>query len=69
MQEIAPSDRTNLSLREKSSRRERPEALLHDSTIVVGPAKESLSTPTTTEQEGSKRGILVLRSIRSQEKM
>ena len=69
VQKIAPPDRTNLSLREKSSRRERPEALLHDPTIVMGLAKESLSTPATTEQEGSKRGILVLRSIRSQEKV
>lgn len=69
VQEIAPPDRTNLSLREKSSRRERSEALLHDTTIVMGLAKESLSTPATTEQEGSKRGILVLRSIRSQEKV
>lgn len=69
VQEIAPPDRTDLSLREKSSRGERPEALLHDSTIVMGLAKEALSTPATTEQEGSKRRILVLRAIRSQEKV
>ena len=69
VQEIASPDRTNLSLREKTSRRKRPEALLHDATIVMGLAKEALSTPATTEQEGSERGILVLRSIRSQEKV
>ena len=69
MQEISPPDRTNLSLREKSSRRKRPETLLHNSTIVMGLAKEPLSTPATTEQESSKRGGLVLRSIRSQEKV
>ena len=69
VQEIASPDRANLSLREKTSRRERPEALLHNSTIVMGLAKEALSTPATTEQEGSERGILVLRSIRSQEKV
>ena len=69
VQEIASPDRTNLTLREKTSRRERPEALLHDATIVMGLAKEALSTPATTEQEGSERGILVLRSIRSQEKV
>ena len=67
MQEIAPPDRTDLSLREESSRGERPETLLHDSTIVMGLAKEALSTPATTEQEGSKRRVLVLRAIRSQE--
>lgn len=69
MQEIASPDRTDLSLCEKSSRRENPEALLHDSTIVMGLAKEALSTPTTTEQEGSERRIPVLCSIRSQEKV
>ena len=69
VQEIASPDWANLSLREKTSRGERPEALLHDSTIVMGLAKEALSTPATTEQEGSKRWILVLRAIRSQEKM
>ena len=69
VQEIASPDRTNLSLREKSSRRERPEAFLHDSTIVMGLAKESLSTPATTEQEGSEWGAPVCRSIRSQEKV
>lgn len=69
VKEIASPDRTDLSLREKSSRGERPEALLHDSTIVMGLAKEALSTPATTEQKGSKRRILVLRAIRGQEKV
>ncbi len=69
MQEVAPSDRTNLALGKESRRRDRTETLLHDSAIVMGLAEESLSTPATAEQEGPEWGTLVLRSIRSQAKV
>jgi hypothetical protein len=49
VQEIAPSDRANLTLGKKSCRGDRAEPLLHDPAIVMGPAKESLPTPTTAE--------------------
>src|SRR5437773_528017 len=69
MQEVAPSDRTNLALGKESRRRDRTEPLLHDPAIVMGLVKESLSTPATAEQEGPERGILVRRSIHGQEKV
>ena len=69
VQEVAPSDRTNLALGKEPCRRDGAEPLLHDPAIVMGLAEESLSTPATAEQEGSERGILVRRSIRSQEKV
>ena len=58
MQEVAPSDRTDLALRKESRRRDRAEPLLHDPAIVMGVAEESLSTPATAEQEGPEWGIL-----------
>jgi hypothetical protein len=67
MQEVAPSDRTDLALGKESRRWDGAEPLLHDPAIVMGLAEESLSAPATAEQEGSEWRILVLRSIRSQE--
>jgi hypothetical protein len=67
MQEIAPSDRTNLALGKESCRGDGAESLLHGSDIVMGSAKEPLPTPATTEQKGSQRRISVGRSIRSEE--
>jgi len=49
MQEVAPSDRTNLALGKESCRGDGTEPLLHGSTIVMGSAEEPLSTPATTE--------------------
>lgn len=69
VQEVAPSDRTDLALGKESRRRDRAEPLLHDPAIVMGLTEESLSTPATAEQEGPEWGTLVLRSIRSQEKV
>jgi hypothetical protein len=69
VQEVAPSDRTNLALGKEPRRRDGTEPLLHNPAIVMGLAKESLSTPATAEQEGPEWGTLVLRSIRSQEKV
>lgn len=69
MQKVAPSNRTNLALGKESCRRDGAEPLLHDPAIVMGVAEESLSTPATTEQEGSEWGTLVLRSFRSQKKV
>jgi hypothetical protein len=69
MQEVAPSDRTNLALGKKSRRRDRAKPLLHDSDIVMGLAEESLSSPTTAEQKGREWRTLVRCSICSQEKM
>ena len=66
VQEVATSDRTDFALGKKSRGRDGTEPLLHGSTIVIGVAKESLSTPATAEQEGPERGAVVLRSIRSQ---
>lgn len=67
MQEVAPSDRTDLALGKESRRWDGAEPLLHDPAIVMGLAEESFSAPATAEQEGSEWRILVLRSIRSQE--
>jgi hypothetical protein len=67
VQEVAPSDWTDLALGKESRRWDEAEPLSHDPAIVMGLAEESLSTPATAEQEGSEWGILVLRSIRSQE--
>ena len=69
VQEVAPPDRTDLTLGKESRCRDGAEPLLHDPAIVMGLAEESLSTPATAEQEGSERGTLVRRSIRSQKKM
>ena len=69
MQEVAPSDRTDLALSKESCCRDGAEPLLHDPAIVMGLAEESLSTPATAKQEGPEWGTLVRRSIRSQEKM
>lgn len=69
VQEVAPSDLTDLALGKESRRRDGAEPLLHDPAIVMGLAEESLSTPATAEQEGPEWGTLVLRSIRSQEKV
>jgi len=69
VQEVAPSDRTDLALGKESRRRDGAEPLLHDPAIVMGLAEESLSTPATAEQEGTEWGTLVLRSIRSQAKV
>ncbi len=66
MQEVTPSDRTNLALGKESRCRDGTEPLLYDAAIVMGLAKESLSTPATAEQEGREWGIFVFRSIRSQ---
>ena len=49
VQEIAPSDWTNLTLSKKTCRGDRAEPLLHDPAIVMGSAKESLPTPATAE--------------------
>jgi len=69
VQEVAPSDRTDLALGKESRRRDGAEPLLHDLAIVMGLAEESFSTPATAEQEGSEWRTLVLRSIRSQAKV
>jgi hypothetical protein len=69
MQEVAPSDRTDLALGKKPRRRNRPEPLSHDPAIMMGVAEESLPTPTTTEQESPEGGIVVFRSILSQAKV
>ena len=69
VQEIAPSDRTDLALGKKSRRRNGPEPLSHDPAIMMGVAEESLSTSATTKQEGPEWRIFVLRSIRSQAKV
>ena len=69
VQEVAPSDRTDLTLGKESRRRDGAEPLLHNPAIVMELAEESLSTPATAEQEGPEWGTLVRRSIRSQEKM
>jgi len=69
MQEVAPSDRTDLALGKKSRRGNGPEPLSHDPAIMMGVAEESLSTPATTEQEGPEGGIVVFRSILSQAKV
>src|SRR4029079_6898997 len=49
VKEIAPSDRTNLTLGKKSCHGDRAEPLLQDPAIVMGSAKESLPTPATAE--------------------
>jgi hypothetical protein len=49
VQEIAPSDWANLTLGKKSCCGDRAEPLLHDSAVVMGPAKEALPTPATAE--------------------
>jgi len=69
MQEVAPSDWTNLALGEESCRGDGTEPLLHDSNIVMGSAEEPLSTPTTTEKKGPERGMPVRCSIRRQEEV
>ena len=69
VQEVAPSDRTDLALGKESRRRDGTEPLLHDPAIVMGLAEESLSTPATAEQEGPEWGTVVCRSVRSQKKM
>jgi hypothetical protein len=69
MQEVAPTDRTDLALGKKSRRRNGPEPLSHDPAIMMGATEESLSTPATTEQEGPEWGIFVFRSILSQAKV
>lgn len=69
VQEVSPSDRTDLALGKKSRGRDRAEPLLHGSAIVVRVAEESLSAPATAEQESPEWGVFVLRSIRSQKKM
>ena len=69
MQEVAPSDRTDLALGKKSRRRNGPESVSHDPAIMMGVAEESLSTSATTKQEGPEWRIFVLRSIRSQAKV
>lgn len=69
VQEIAPSDRTDLALGKKSRGRDGAEPLLHGPAIVVRVAKEPLSAPATAEQESPEWGVFVLRSIRSQKKM
>jgi len=66
VQEVAPSDPTDLALGKESRRRDGTEPLLHNPAIVMGLAEESLSTPATAEQEGPEWRTLVLRSIRSQ---
>ena len=42
MQEVAPSDRTDLALGKKSRRRNGAEPLSHDPAIMMGVAEESL---------------------------
>jgi len=69
VQEVAPSDRTNLALGKESRRRDGAKPFSHDAAIVMGVTEESLSTSATAEQEGPEWGILVLRSIRGQEKV
>jgi hypothetical protein len=66
VQEVAPSDRTDLALGKESRGRDGAKPLLHGAAIVMGVAKESLSTPATAEQEGPEWRTLVLCSIRSQ---
>lgn len=65
MQEVAPSDGTDLALGKKSRRRNGPEPLSHDPAIMMGLTEESLPTPATTEQEGPEGGIVVFRSVLS----
>ncbi len=69
VQEIAPSDRTDLTLGKKSSRRDGAKPLLHHTAIVMRTAEKSLSAPTTAEQERSEWAMFMLRSIRSQAKV
>ena len=69
MQEVSPSDRTDLALGKKSRRRNGPQPLSHDPAIMMGVTEESLSAPATTEQESPEWGIVVLRSIFSQAKV
>jgi hypothetical protein len=69
VQEVAPSDRTDLALGKESRRRDGAEPFLHNPNIVMGLAEKSLSTPATAEQEGPAWGTLVLCSICSQEKV
>ena len=69
VQEVSSSDRTDLALGKESRRWDGTKPLLHDPDVMMGLAKESLSTPATAEQEGPEWGTLVLRSIRSQEKV
>jgi hypothetical protein len=66
MQEVSPSDRTDLALGKESRRWDGTEPLLHDPDVMMGLAKESLSAPATAEQEGPEWRTLMLRSIRSQ---
>ena len=69
VQEVAPSDRTNLALGKESRRRDGAKPFSHDAAVVMGVTEESLSSPATAEQEGPEWGTLVLRSIRGQEKV
>ena len=69
VQEVAPSNRTDLALGKEPRRRDRAKPLLHDPAIVMGLAEESLPTPATAEQEGPEWRTPVCRSIRSQENM
>jgi len=69
MQEVAPSDRTDLTLSKKSCRRNEPESLSHDPAIMMGVIEESLPTSAAPEQEGPEGGIVVFRSILSQAKV
>ena len=66
MQEIAPPDRTDLTLGKKSRRRDGAKPLLHHAAIVMGGAKQSLSASATAEQERSEWAMCMLRPIRSQ---
>jgi hypothetical protein len=49
MQKIAPSDGTELALREESRCRDWAKPFLHGSAIMMGPVKESFSPPATAE--------------------
>jgi len=67
MQKIAPSDGTELPLREESRCWDGAKPFLHGPTIMMGLVEEARSTPATAEQEGSERGALVPRAVRCQE--
>ena len=66
MQEVAPSNRTDLALGKESRRWDGAEPLLHDPAIVMGLAEESFPAPATAEQESPEWRTSVVCSIRSQ---
>lgn len=63
MQEVAPSDGTDLALGKKSRRRNGPEPLSHDPAIMMGVTEESLPTPATAEQAGIARRFVAFELV------